>query len=733
MGYDLQSRLGTVSLGGVSATYQYQPGGTTVTGVNRPLSAVVGAPAGVMEGSLSRDVAGRVRTAHWQRRGTIRGTEVYGSVTYQYDAAGRRRQATDFANVSWHYGYNKRGEVTGAEKRAASGTVLGSWGQGYSYDDIGNRRQVVTPEGETLAMSANALNQISTRQTEQKSWLRGRAHPLASVVVDGNALTREGRNWKFLLNAAGSGSELRIQEYIVQAARADLVPEVGDAIDETVTFRPSSVSLTHDDDGNLTFDGRWHYEWDAENRLVGMEEAASHSISGTGVSSGFARANRLEFAYDALGRRVRKRVLDAPRDAQGVRSGAWVLKKETVFVWQDWRLLAEYVKTPEITTLQLRRSYLWGMDLVSGVYQAGMAENATALNPAGGVGGLLWVVDYLPGQSTSQRQLAPWYDGNGNILGWVENELAQVQPLHRLEYDGFGRLLVDDPVRVALTNKQRDLGATEAWLDRPAFGFSTKYEDGETGLLYYGHRYYAPEVGRWPSRDPIGERGGINLYGMVGNDAVNNVDVLGLDRWIMGSFHTRLFIDEYDEMGNKTGCATQIDFGPKLDSGRNGGQLLLYVGAKRALRGAGQRGAWGAALSLALLEGKIYITPNQPLPIERGRVIRASKDQDRQLLMLIEELDKDVLEYNTVFFNCRHFVRTVANYPMQDIPGFTLGPVPFMPGNSARPDRQEGKYVIFVDDAGNEYPVWGTMPPTEPFVPFWPDGPPEPWNPKVSP
>ena len=54
----LQSRLGTVSLGGVSATYQYQGGGRTVTGVNRSLSAVVGAPAGVIEGSLSRDAAG---------------------------------------------------------------------------------------------------------------------------------------------------------------------------------------------------------------------------------------------------------------------------------------------------------------------------------------------------------------------------------------------------------------------------------------------------------------------------------------------------------------------------------------------------------------------------------------------------------------------------------------------------------------------------------------------------
>ena len=42
--------------------------------------------------------------------------------------------------------------------------------------------------------------------------------------------------------------------------------------------------------------------------------------------------------------------------------------------------------------------------------------------------------------------------------------------------------------------------------DNP-FGFSTKYEDGESALVYYGFRYYAPGVGRWTSRDPIGEKG----------------------------------------------------------------------------------------------------------------------------------------------------------------------------------------------------------------------------------
>lgn len=40
--------------------------------------------------------------------------------------------------------------------------------------------------------------------------------------------------------------------------------------------------------------------------------------------------------------------------------------------------------------------------------------------------------------------------------------------------------------------------------------------------------FYNPSIGRWLSRDPIGERGGKNLYGYVRNEAVNRTDYLGL-------------------------------------------------------------------------------------------------------------------------------------------------------------------------------------------------------------
>jgi RHS repeat-associated protein len=41
-------------------------------------------------------------------------------------------------------------------------------------------------------------------------------------------------------------------------------------------------------------------------------------------------------------------------------------------------------------------------------------------------------------------------------------------------------------------------------------------------LYYYGYRYYEPTAGKWLSRDPIAERGGLNLYAF--KDPVNTVD-----------------------------------------------------------------------------------------------------------------------------------------------------------------------------------------------------------------
>jgi len=88
----------------------------------------------------------------------------------------------------------------------------------------------------------------------------------------------------------------------------------------------------------------------------------------------------------------------------------------------------------------------------------------------------------------------------------------------RFRYTAFGVSQVMTP---AFAN--RSISSYD-WQTR----FHGEQRDAETGYYNYGHRFYLPELGRWPSRDPIEERGGLNLYGMVGNDAVGRVDLLGL-------------------------------------------------------------------------------------------------------------------------------------------------------------------------------------------------------------
>ena len=58
----------------------------------------------------------------------------------------------------------------------------------------------------------------------------------------------------------------------------------------------------------------------------------------------------------------------------------------------------------------------------------------------------------------------------------------------------------------------RTVAATGPLADTFPHRFSTKHFDPETGLYYYGYRYYSPTLMRWLNRDPIEEEGGMNLY-----------------------------------------------------------------------------------------------------------------------------------------------------------------------------------------------------------------------------
>ena len=102
-------------------------------------------------------------------------------------------------------------------------------------------------------------------------------------------------------------------------------------------------------------------------------------------------------------------------------------------------------------------------------------------------------------------------DGNKNVVGLVDEAGALA---NNYEYSPFGKLI------------------NEVESVEQPFKFSSEYADDEAGLIYYNYRYYNPENGKWLKRDPIAEKGGLNLYGFISNNSISYTDSLGLSEFM---------------------------------------------------------------------------------------------------------------------------------------------------------------------------------------------------------
>ena len=102
----------------------------------------------------------------------------------------------------------------------------------------------------------------------------------------------------------------------------------------------------------------------------------------------------------------------------------------------------------------------------------------------------------------------PCYDNNGNVTRYLN---VNGGTFARYSYDAFGRLIARAGRRASFFRHR----------------FSTKYFDTETGLYYYGYRFYHPGLMRWLNRDPIGEEGGANLLIFCNNSLMASYDLYG--------------------------------------------------------------------------------------------------------------------------------------------------------------------------------------------------------------
>ncbi len=89
--------------------------------------------------------------------------------------------------------------------------------------------------------------------------------------------------------------------------------------------------------------------------------------------------------------------------------------------------------------------------------------------------------------------------------------------IEHYRYSAFGEVTIYD--------QNGDL-ETETQIENTIL-WNTRRRDEVTGYYLYKYRHYDPALGRWPSRDPIEEYGGVNLYGFVNNQPTWYWDYLG--------------------------------------------------------------------------------------------------------------------------------------------------------------------------------------------------------------
>ena len=166
-----------------------------------------------------------------------------------------------------------------------------------------------------------------------------------------------------------------------------------------------------------------------------------------------------------------------------------------------------------------------------GYFQIAALDLTRSAHPA------LWFVTWDPTQSTATSPLAIQKDGTWYTYGYdITKNICEV----------FGSA---GYIRTSYSYAPFGAVSESGDVTQP-FQWSSEHYDSELGLVYYNFRHYSPDLGRFLSRDPISEQGGLNLYAFAENSPTIKSDRLGQNVWIENTtaasgWHRRVCVDTW--------------------------------------------------------------------------------------------------------------------------------------------------------------------------------------------
>jgi RHS repeat-associated protein len=293
---------------------------------------------------------------------------------------------------------------------------------------------------------------------------------------------------------------------------------LGEVISSFDYHRNAVKDITHADD----FSGGTTYNYDAVRRLIEVEN----------INRPMGNIN---YEYDFVGNRTKLIENSVPmtagydaadeiqsfgsttftHDLSGNMTGRLTGSISTTYSWDALNRLSEARQQP-------------GNILKANFIYDGFNERVRKTNGGGDVknylfdrSALLLETDgagaikrsYNPNISTTDDKGNKFYyvmNGHGDVANLLDRDGNVVQSY---TYDSFGAVI----------------GLNKEFNGSRYVGNNGVYSDDDLGLQYMRNRWYDPQLGRFISRDPIGFRGGINLYVYVKNNPLNWVDPFGLD------------------------------------------------------------------------------------------------------------------------------------------------------------------------------------------------------------
>ncbi|MFJ6784754.1 RHS repeat-associated core domain-containing protein [Streptomyces yangpuensis] len=555
------------------------------------------------------DALGQATSFGYDENGNLlRFTDARGNAAaWTYDEADRPKTATDPLGRQALFGYDAAGHLDAATNRAGQLSTA-------AYDLLGRTKDTAVGVTATTAESRTVytygaldrLDKVSDTKAGNQAFtydayglLRSTTGPTGTVTY-----TYDGADRRDTMTAAGVKTVYRYDN--ASALRSVTTNGQEAVFTRDAAGRPKVLSLP----GGFT-------------RTTDYDTAGA--VTSLVYKKGDAAVGDLQYTRDALGRQARLTGSLANVALPAPESGA-VFDQDNRLTGFAGRTLT-YDEEGRLTADGLR-TYTWNAaGRLTGLTRSGQAS-AFTYGPGG---------ERL-GRTTGGAAARFLTDGS-NPLVELTGDGATSATVATSGLDEFLTRTTDGKTQVYLTDAlgsvlglaDGDGNITTSYSYDPngvvtrsgaattnPYTFTGREDDG-TGLLYYRNRYYDPQTGRFISQDPIGYRGGANLYQYALSNPTTYTDPTGNNPFLVGCALGAAG-DAFTEWGVQRLSGRKVDWGDVGTAaaiGCVGGMLgPLFAAAKwfkRAEKACSLPNSFTAGTQVLMADGTRK-------PIERIRV-----------------------------------------------------------------------------------------------------------------